>query len=580
MSALSLFWRVYGGAHFRALLAMSLISNLLILAPSFHMLQVYDRVLNSGSMATLFYITLIAVFALCVYGVVETIRGRIATRLAAKYTIAVARKLFARFAQMPQGTSAAGQYLRDYSQVRAFLGSRVFVGLFDVPFIPFFLLLLFLVHWTIGLLTLIGIIAMIAISAANSFVSEASRSAGQRADSEAMGFAQAAFAREEDVRSLGLLPSFISIWGSRTAASLKASDHAAGVSSGFYALSKTFRQILQVLIMAWAAWLVLAGHMSGGLIFFASMISGKALGPIEQLTGGWDQLSKAVTAFHNIEDITGEDKSLQARPNLPDPKGFLVGDSLVYHPENLRDPVIDQVSLVVRPGEMVVITGASGTGKSVLLRLLSGALKPSAGLIRLDNAEMSLWPAAQWGKNVGYLAQDVELFPGTIAANIGRFDPALDMPAVYEAAKRAGAHEMILKIPGGYQAPVAAGVIYLSSSQKQRIALARAFYGDPRVLVLDQPSTNMDQAGEGMLMNRLAEAKSRSTAIIVASQRTAMMRIADRAFLLKDGRLEALEIPGQRQAAQQGAAQPGQSQQVAAPQRAEAPSAAPFAEAG
>lgn len=553
MSALSVFWRSYGGEHLRALLLMSLISNVLILAPSFHMLQIYDRVLNSGSMATLVYVTLIAIFALAIYGVIETIRGRIASRLAAKYTIAVARKLFARFAQMPQGTSAAGQYLRDYGQVRALLGSRVFVGLFDVPFIPFFLLLLFLVHWTIGLVTLVGILGMIAISVANSFVSEASRAAGQRADSEAMGFAQAAFAREEDVRSLGLLPSFISIWGNRTAASLKASDHAAGISSSFYSLAKTFRQVLQVIIMAWAAWLVLAGHMSGGLIFFASMISGKALGPIEQLTGGWDQLSKAVTAFHNIEDLTGEDKSLQTRPNLPDPKGFLVGDSLVYQPENQRDPVIDTVSLVVRPGELVVITGASGTGKSVLLRMLSGALRPSSGTIRLDNAEMSLWPSGQWGKSVGYLAQDVELFPGTIASNIGRFDPALDMNGVYEAAKRAGAHEMILKIPGGYQAPVGAGLTHLSSSQKQRIALARAFYGDPCVLVLDQPSTNMDQAGEGLLMNRLMEAKGRNTAIIVASQRAAMMRIADRAYILKDGQLDALELHSERANPQQAA---------------------------
>lgn len=543
MSVFSSLWRLYGAGHMRSLLIMSVVSNALLLVPSFHMLQVYDRVLASGSVPTLVYLTLIALFMLLVYGVLEAVRGRIAQRLAARYTVIVSRKLFAKFSQMPQGTSQAAQYLRDYGIVRGFMGSRSFVSLFDLPYIPLFLILLFFVHWTVGLITLAAMIIMAGIAVANSVFSDPSRLEGQKADGEALGFAQATFTHEEDIRSLGLLPNFISIWGARTAGALKASEEAADLGNNYYALARTFRQSLQVFLMAWGAFLVVKGYMSGAMIFFVNTVTGKALGPIEQLTAGWDPISKWTAAYKNIEELTGENKSINTRPDLPAPKGFLRAENIVYKPENFSEPVLNNITFDIRPGEMVVVTGDAGAGKSALLRILSGALKPTSGVVRLDGAEMSLWPTGQWGRNIGYLAQEIQLFPGPIAANIARFDPKLDIQTVYTVAKITGAHDMILKIPGGYQAQVGSGRTYLTASQKHRIALARALYGGPRVLILDQPNANMDQNAEASLVSQLMAAKEHKVTVVVATQSPAIIRNCDRILIVRNGQVSVAQPP-------------------------------------
>lgn len=286
MSVVSQFLREYGRPYCRALLIYSVITNLMILAPSFHMLQVYDRVLASGSGPTLFYITVIVLFALAVYCVAEAARLRIANRLAAQYSVGVAQKMFAQLANQTQGPAATGAALRDYGTVKQFLAGKVFVALFDLPFIPLFLVLLYIVHPTVALLTVIGIGVMAGIGYLNHKGTEASRAEARKAENDAAGFAQSTFSLGESVRALGLLPNLISIWGAKSANALVAAEHSSGASAFYYALGKSFRQMLQVLLMAWGAWLVLAGDMSGGMIFLCTMISGKALAPIEQLIGG------------------------------------------------------------------------------------------------------------------------------------------------------------------------------------------------------------------------------------------------------------------------------------------------------
>ncbi len=544
MSAFESFYRAYL-PHLRALFIFSVVTNLMVLAPSFHMLQVYDRVLSSGSKPTLFFITLIAVFALVVYGVAETIRTKISQRLAAKYTVSVADKLFARFANFPQSSMATSKYLRDYGTVRTFLSSRTIIGLFDLPFIPFFLLLLFFVHWSIFLVTLIGIIVMAMFSYLNGKLTERSRTKSREMDGEAIGFAQAAFSRGEDVRSLGLLPNFITLWGHRTASALIAAEDASGKSAIFFALSKAFRQILQVSIMGWGAYLVLAGDMSGGKIFLASMISGKALGPIEQVIGSWEQITKSIASYKNVEELTGPEKKLSARAMLPEPKGHLQAKNLIFVPKGAAPGVriINGITLQVSPGEIVAIVGASGAGKSTFVRMLAGALRPTAGELLMDNAQYDQWPTEQWGRNIGYVSQEVNLFPGTIADNIARFDIDFDEQDVYKAAQDAGVHDMILGLPKGYQAIVGMGEFELSMGQKQNIALARALYGKPKVLILDEPNAHLDQSGEGMLFNALVSAKKQGAAVIVVSQRTSILKIANRTMRIANGRAEFMEPP-------------------------------------
>lgn len=544
MSVLNGFLREYGSAHCRALLLLSVVTNLMVLAPSFHMLQVYDRVLATGSGGTLFYITLIAVFALCVYGVAEALRQRVAQRLSARYAVAVARKMFARLALLPQGSQEAGRYLRDYGTVRTFLSGKVLVSLFDLPFMPLFLTLLYFVHPTIGLLTLGGIAGMILIGYLNHSLTDATRSASRKADAEAMGFAQSSFSYAGDVRSLGLLPNLINIWGKKSAIALAASEDAGRVSANLYALGKTFRQILQILIMAWGAWLVISGDMSGGLIFMASMISGKALGPIEQLIGGWEQLTKGMDAYKAVEELTGRDKSLSKRQPLPTPVGHLRGEALALTADGTPDGkrLFANIFLDVRPGEMVALVGPSGSGKSALAKVLAGAVQPMAGRVTLDGAPQELFPIEQWGRAIGFVADEVTLFPGSIAANITRFDANSDPDAVYRAAKEAGAHDMILRLPKGYQTAVGEGSTLLSAGQKQQIALARAFYGQPKVLILDHPTAFLDQDGEGRLFNALTEARQRGAAILVVSRRNTILQVADRALVLQNGMIGPVDL--------------------------------------
>jgi len=295
--------------------------------------------------------------------------------------------------------------------------------------------------------------------------------------------------------------------------------------------------------MGWGAFLVLAGDMSGGKIFLASMISGKALGPIEQVIGSWEQITKSYASYKAVEELTGPEKTLSARAMLPEPVGHLHAKNLIYVPKGAAPGtrIINNISLQLKPGEIVVVVGASGAGKSTFVRMLAGALRPSAGELLMDNAQYDQWPTEQWGRNIGYVAQEVNLFPGTIADNIARFDADFDEQTVYKAAKAAGVHEMILGLPKGYQSIVGMGEFQLSMGQRQNIALARALYGTPKVLILDEPNAHLDQYGEGMLFNALIAAKKQGAAVIVVSQRTSILKIANRTMRIVKGQAEFLD---------------------------------------
>lgn len=568
------FWKSAFRPHMRAIFAFSVLTNVLALAPSFHMLQVYDRVLGSRSVETLIYLTLITGFALLIYGVGDMVRTRIASRMAAKYAVMVADKVFSQLADTSQNAAQASKYLRDYSSVKGFIESKVFTSLFDVPFIPVYLALLFLVHWSLGIVTLIGIAIMVAISVINARATEASREASRQADAEAIGFAQQAFARVEEVRSLGVLPDFQAMWRERTAAALVAADQASDASAGYAAGAKAFRQFLQVLIMAWGAYLVVNNWMSGGLIFMSSMVSGKALAPIDQLIGSWEQISRFRAALLSIEGLVQDAKpDASALEELPEPRGVLTAQRLAYLPKGLppERAIIKGISLKLTPGEITVITGNSGVGKSTLARMLVGSLTPSAGILSLDGALQTLWPPHQWGRSFGYVAQENEFFTGTIGQNISRFEPGADLNAIYAVAQQAGAHDLILAAPRGYNTPLGVGDYRPSPSEKMHIAMARALYGSPKVLVLDEPTANLDGRGEGKLFNCLLEAKRNGAAILLFSRRTTALKIADHAFTLQDGRLEPFDLSGVGRISTGFSGAPAQRPASAAPEAPSAP---------
>jgi ATP-binding cassette subfamily C protein len=517
----------------------SVATNLLMIVPPLHMLQVYDRVLTSNSMETLIYLTLIAVAAMVLYGVAEAVRGKLAQRAAAQYTVSLSDPLFKRLSSNTDGARSSSQVLRDFNSVRGFLASRSLTGLFDLPFVPFFILLMFMLHWVLGVFTLVGAFALIGVAWLNKVVTAKNSDESKQSDMEALTFAQTVFMRAEDIRAMGLLPSVMERWGQKMATSLQKSDVAAGQSSSFYGLSKSVRKVLQILIMATGAYLVLAGDISGGVIFAASMISGRALAPVEQVIGGWERIAHARTANENLKNYLAGDQHPHDLVQLPDPQGHISVENLCYSPSKIPNakPVLDAVTFDLPPGKILAVIGPSGAGKSTVAKALVGAVTPDSGQIMLDGAQRAQYPEQQWGEAVGYVSQEITLFPATLAENIARLEVQPDSEKVVAAAQAAGVHELITGLPEGYSTEIGPGKLVLSGGQKQRIALARALYSDPKVLVLDEPNAHLDAQGEASLMTAMKRARDDGRTIIVVTQRRTVLQVADYVMTIRDGKV-------------------------------------------
>ncbi|MEL6505923.1 MAG: type I secretion system permease/ATPase [Pseudomonadota bacterium] len=522
----------------------SIATNLLMIVPPLHMLQVYDRVLSSNSMETLIYITAIAIAAMVLYGASEAVRGVLAQRASARYTVMLSDPLFARLSKRSDNASEAAQLLRDFNMVRQFIASRVLIGLFDLPFAPLFILLMFMLHWTIGMLTLIGLGILIGVAFLNKILTAENGDASRAADSQALSFAQAVFSRAEDIRAMGLLPSVMDRWGDRMGDSLRTGDAAAGQSAMFFGISKAVRVMLQISIMAWGAYLVIQGDISGGVIFAASMLSSKALQPFEQVIGGWERITAARAAQANLDKFLAGYENDEEPMRLPDPVGHIEVNGLTFNPseEPGSKPILDKVGFKLDAGKVLAIIGPSGAGKSTIAKCLVGALNYQDGQVRLDGAERSQYPESQWGETVGYVSQEITLFPGTLAENIARLSLAPDERRVVEASRAAGIHDMIVALPDGYGTEIGPGKVMLSGGQKQRVALARALYSNPRVLVLDEPNAHLDAQGEVSLIEAMKRARDAGRTIVIVTQRRSVLQVADYVMTIKDGRIASYEL--------------------------------------
>lgn len=527
----------------RALFGFSVATNLLLLAAPIHMLQVYDRVLTSRSAETLIYITLIAVLALCAYGVAEAIRGILAQRLSNRFSLDYSDNIFGYLVQDRRGDEDASKIFRDLGTIRQFLASRQFVSLFDLPFAPLFLALMFLLHFTLGLFALAGIVFMVAVALLNNKMTQEARGASNKAKNEATAFSSTVMRRIEDIRAMGLLPAIKTRWGVKTASSLNDADTATSFTSMFYGFSRLIRQSLQVLTMAWGAYLVLQGDMSGGMIFAGTMLLGKALMPVEQLIGNWEGICSARASYDSIIALARRVEDKPDLTTLPEPTGQVKVENLTYNPDatGSRNPILDAVSFELEPGSITVAIGPSGAGKSTLARLLVGAIAPTSGAIRLDGFDLEQWPEDQRGRAFGYVPQDIVLFPGTVAENIARLDVQPEDAKIVEAAELAGVHSMVAGLPDGYGTVIGPGAVPLSGGQRQRIALARAYYTSPSVLILDEPNAHLDEQGEKLLMSSLGTARKAGMTIFVVSQRKSILQIADRVMVVEDGSVKQMQ---------------------------------------
>ena len=520
----------------------SFVLNILVLVQPIYMLQVYDRVLTSANTNTLYFLTLIAVAALALMGVLEIIRQNFANRMAARLETSFGARALMAASIAPNAALGDIQPLRDLSSIRAFTASKVLFAIYDLPFAPLFLVILYLVHPGICLLTIAGI-AVLALSA---WLNQYSTMAAGRAVAEksiAASITAQAFVRSaETVRAMGMGENALQRWGSSQAESLKTLDHVASVNSFYGGLSRAMRIFLQIATLGLGGYYVLQGEMTGGMIFAASIVAGKALQPLDQLIASWPQLVEARNAWRRLKPALS---SVPEKPgqavDLPAPVGDVQADGLVYYAPNAAkggEPLLKRLTFRIPAGDIVGIVGPSGAGKSTLARLMVGAIDPSMGVVRIDGADIRQWDRTKLGKHVGYLAQEADMLPGTVAENIARFAPDASDEDVVKAAKMANVHELILALPAGYNTLLGPSGLTLSGGQRQRIGLARAFFGNPRFIVLDEPNANLDAEGDAALDRAMMEAKKSGATVVIVTQRKAVAERVDKLMIIRDGVIE------------------------------------------
>jgi PrtD family type I secretion system ABC transporter len=525
-------------AQMLPLAVFSLAANLLLLVSSIYMLQVFDRVLSSGSFDTLLWLTAAAVLATAVYGVLELARRQLLSRTGAWLDTELAAPVIRRgvAARLAGARSEAG--LADVQELQSFLSGDAILAFLDAPWMPVFIAIIWLMHPTLGWLALAGAVALFVVAVANDLLTrpllQQSRAAFRRSQSGAQQYLDNA----ETVRALGMVGPLLKRWQRARRSLREDTERAAAVTNGLTYLIRSTRLSLQILILGAGAWLVLQGELTGGGMIAASIILSRALSPVERALGAWRSYVSARTAHSNLAKLFQTVRGGDAPLSLPKPTGRLTIENVRFQPQELSEPIIKKIDLLLEPGQTCGIIGPSGSGKSTLCRLIVGAWHPTAGHVRLDGADVTSWDPDELGRHVGYLPQTVELFSGTIAQNIARMRE-VDDAAIIEAAMLADVHEMILRLPEGYNTAVGAHGHRLSGGQKQRIGLARALFGEPALIVLDEPNANLDGAGEQALQRSLVDLKQRRRTILIVAHQPSILRTADSLLVLKDGCIAA-----------------------------------------
>ncbi|MEM1040046.1 MAG: type I secretion system permease/ATPase [Pseudomonadota bacterium] len=521
----------------------SLVVNLLLLTMPLYMLQIYDRILPSRSMDTLIFLSLIAGAALLVLGILEGVRGVMASRAAAALETGLgpaALRVSLGGGNTPSTAGVEAGAMRDLATVRAFISSRAMFSLMDLPFAPIFIAILYFIHPTIFWVTIGGAAVLLGLAAANQWLTARPTTQYLAQQGGALATAQALSANGTTVRAMGITENGIAAWGKQAASSLTSQAVVDTRNALVTGLSKSLRMGLQVAILGIGAWLVLQEQMTAGMIFAASIISGRALQPIDQVIAVWKQFGITRKSWESLRDALQSHHMPQTRTQQPAPKGEItVSSALVMAPEGIsRPPLLNRVSFRLMPGDLLGVVGPSGSGKSTLARVLVGAQRPNTGSVRLDGSSLSDWDLTDLGTHIGYVGQEVELFPGTVRDNIARLSSTPDDAAVLAAARKAQVHELIQRLPNGYDTLIGPGGTGLSGGQKQRIALARAFYGNPRVMVLDEPNANLDEEGEIALHRALLSARDAGVTTVIITQRKQVLRAVDKVLRLHSGAVD------------------------------------------
>lgn len=512
--------------------------NLLVLTVSVYMLQVYDRVLTSHSSSTLFYLTMIALVALLVMAALDIVRARVLVRLGVWIDRVLTPLVFARLVGAPSGRQAEGvEALRDVSTLRNFLGGAS-VTLMDAPWTPLYLGFIYLLHPWLGHVALAGAALLFVLALAANMATRGLLQEAGAVSARGYRMAGAAVRNADAVLGMGLLTHVARRVDALNAYGLGLQARASDRSAVISAAAKALRMSLQIAILGAGAMLVLDNKIGPGAMVAASIIMGRALAPVEQAIAVWKQVIGARAAYVRLDDLFREGPASAQATTLPAPEGRLDVEGVTFRPDQAREPVLANVAFRLEPGEALAVVGPSGAGKSTLAKLLLGLAAPSAGAVRLDGADVRHAVRAQYGRYIGFMPQSVELFPGSIRDNIGRLDRDAESESIVAAAQLAGVHEMILRLPDGYETQVRENGAPLSGGQLQRIGLARALYGGPRLVVLDEPNSSLDKAGEDALNAAIEALKRAGATIVVIAHRPSMMQHMDKILVLKEGRVQ------------------------------------------
>ncbi|MET3586851.1 ATP-binding cassette subfamily C protein [Pseudorhizobium tarimense] len=514
----------------------TVISNILVLAIPIYLFQISDRVLTSRSIETLVMLTVIIVGAILLQAMFDALRRFILMRTAVEVAANLGAPILGAAARASlQGSGKEYQTLGDLQQVRSFLVSRTLLSFLDAPIAPLFVTAVFLIHVDLGIIVVATAIVLLILTQINQKLTATPFAEANTAQVKANLHVESMSRNSQIINALAMIPEAVRIWGRDTASSLRAQVVAQDRNIMMAALSKAVRLLTQVALLGWGAFLSLEGQLTGGMVIAASIIAGRALAPIEGAIEGWNQYSQARAAYGRITALLTSSPLAFERLSLPKPEGRLDVERLLYVPQGTKRVVLNGLSFCLQPGDSLAVIGNSGAGKTTLGKMLVGSILPTSGSVRLDLMDLRNWDQRQFGENIGYLPQDVQLFPGTIKANIARMRTDIDDEAIYRAAVLADVHEMIANLPHGYETMVAADGSPLSGGQKQRIALARAFFGDPRFVVLDEPNSNLDGAGDAALKRALTHAKEHGITVVTITQRPELLQTVDKILLLVNG---------------------------------------------
>lgn len=516
----------------------SIFINLALLAPSLYMLQVFDRVLTSRSKETLIMLTLVSVIALLMMLALDFLR----TLLLAKAGTALDRMLgekvlsalVERGSQINRSDEIHG--LRDVAILRGFLGGSSIIALFDLPWMLFYIGLIFLFHPLLGAVAILGGAILFVIAWSNEYFNRASIEKSQLTARKASHYIDQGVANVDAINAMGMTSGFVGKWKRMNeevlTGTLATSERMGGISS----VSRFVRQTIQIAMMGTGAYLVIDQHVSAGIMIATTIILGRALAPIESLIANWNNFVQARLAFGRLSPLFGPERPREST-KLPPPLGRLTVENVMLASKSIDRPIIRHASFELQAGDALGVIGPSASGKSSLARLIIGIWQPSAGVVRLDGADIGRTERAEIGPFIGYLPQGVELFPGTVAENIARMGEA-NPEAVIKAAMSARVHELILRLPNGYDTVIGPGGHILSGGQMQRIGLARALYGNPKLLVLDEPNSNLDAEGEANLLLTLQELHQAKVTVVLVTHKPAVLKQMDKLLVMREGRME------------------------------------------